>query len=108
MRRQLTTTDAATLIKVEGQRDGWLRERGDELVDKHVAEAEQGRDVDQVLEAGQRRLTGQVRVVGRVVGDELEDGVGAKTRDRTISGKVWSMRRGSRGSWRAAANCNAQ
>ena len=52
-------------IKVEGQRDWRLRERGDELVDEHVAEAEPGGDVDPVLEPGQRRLAGQVRVVGR-------------------------------------------
>ena len=53
-------------------------ERGDELVDEHVAEAEQGRDVDLVLEPGQRRLAGQVGVIGGAVGDELEDGVGAE------------------------------
>ena len=65
-------------VEVEGQRQGRLRERGDELVDEHVAQAEQGGDVDLVLEAGQGRLTGQVGVVGRAVGDELEDGIGAQ------------------------------
>ena len=65
-------------VEVEGERDGRVRERGDELVDEHVAESEQGRDVDPVLEPGQRRLAGEIRVGGRAAGDELEDGVGAQ------------------------------
>ena len=35
-------------------------------------------DGDGVLEAGQRRLAGQVVVLGRAVGDELEDRIGAQ------------------------------
>jgi hypothetical protein len=41
-------------------------------------EAEQGGDVDPVLEPGQRRLTGEVCIVGRAAGDELEDRIGAE------------------------------
>src|SRR5262249_2563861 len=51
---------------------------GDELVEEDVAQALEGLDGDGVLEAGQRRLAGQVVLVGGAVGDELEDGVGAE------------------------------
>src|SRR5262249_43050448 len=48
----------------------------EELVNEDVAQALEGRDGDGVLEAGERRLAGQVAIVRRAVGDELEDGVG--------------------------------
>ena len=65
-------------VEIEGPRQRRFGERGDELIDEDVAESEQGRNVDLVLEAGQRRLTGQVGVVGRAIGDEFEDRIGAE------------------------------
>jgi hypothetical protein len=53
-------------------------ERGDELVEEHVAQALEGRDRDGALEAGQRRLAGQVVLVRGAVGEELEDRICAK------------------------------
>jgi hypothetical protein len=47
------------------------------VVEEHVAQPLEGHDADGVLEARQRRLAGQVVVLGRAAGDELEDGVGA-------------------------------
>ncbi len=65
-------------VEVESQRPGRLRERGDELVHEQGAQPEQRADVDLVLKAGQGRLTGQVGVLGRAVGDEFEDGIGSE------------------------------
>jgi hypothetical protein len=65
-------------VEVEGQVAGRAVEGGDELVEENIAQPLQGRDRDGVLEAGQGRLAGQVAVLGGVVGDELEDGVGAQ------------------------------
>jgi hypothetical protein len=56
----------------------WLRERSDELIHEDMAESFQRGDVDLVLEAGQRWLTGQVVIGGRAAGDELEDRMGAQ------------------------------
>ena len=50
----------------------WGGEGGDELIDVHVAEAFERRDVDVVLETRQGRLTGQVRTFGRPTGNQLE------------------------------------
>ena len=63
-------------VEVESQRERRLGERGDELVDEHVAEILQRGNVDLVLEARQRRLAGQVRAVGRAIGDEFEGRIG--------------------------------
>jgi hypothetical protein len=65
-------------VEVEGERDGWFGEGRDELIDEDVAEPPERRDVDEVLEAGECGLTGEVLVVGRAVGEEFEGGVGAK------------------------------
>ena len=51
-------------VEVEGQMFGRGRERSDELIDEQIAEAEQGGDVDDILEARQRGLTGQRWVGG--------------------------------------------
>jgi hypothetical protein len=53
-------------------------EGGNELVEEDVAQSLERFDGDGVLEAGQGRLAGQVMILGRAVGDELEDGVGAE------------------------------
>jgi hypothetical protein len=62
-----------------------LVEGGDELVEEDVTQALKGRVGDGVLEAGQRGLAGQVVVVGRAAGDELEDGSW-----RRVSWSFWS------------------
>ncbi|HKI31791.1 MAG TPA: hypothetical protein VKA46_07975 [Gemmataceae bacterium] len=65
-------------VQVERQMARWGVKGGDELVEEHVPQPLEGLDGDRILEAGQRRLTGQVIVLGGAVGDELEDGVGAE------------------------------
>src|SRR5262249_59295317 len=62
-------------VQVERQAARRPGERGDELVDEEVAQALERGDADGVLEAGQRRLAGQVVPVRGAAGDELEDGV---------------------------------
>jgi hypothetical protein len=65
-------------VQVERQVARRCVEGGDELIDEHVAQALEGLDADRVLEARQGGLAGQVVILGRAVGDELEDGVGAQ------------------------------
>jgi hypothetical protein len=106
-------------VQIERQVARRAVEGGDELIDEDIAQALEGLDGDGVLEAGQRRLAGQVVVVRGAVGDQLEDGVGAQgvvvvpvlvagedakdTGKRTISRKVCSVRSRSRRSSRAPA-----
>jgi hypothetical protein len=75
-------------VEVEGQVAGRTLEGGEELVDKHLAQALEGRDGDGVLEAGQRRLAGQVVLLGGTVGDELEDGVVAEVAMSRVVGRL--------------------
>jgi hypothetical protein len=63
-------------VQIEGERQRRLGERGDELIDERFTKLLQRGDVDLVLEAGQRRLAGQVGIVGRAIGNELEDRIG--------------------------------
>jgi hypothetical protein len=64
----------------------WRRvEGGDELVDEDVAQPLEGPDGDGVLEAGRRRLAGQVVVLRGAVGDELEAGAA-----RRLSWSFWA------------------
>ncbi len=65
-------------VEVERQVARRRIEGGDELVEEDVAQPLEGRDGDGVLEAGQRWLARQLRVVRGAVGEELEDGVGAE------------------------------
>jgi hypothetical protein len=51
---------------------------GDELVEEDVAQQLERQDGDSALEAGQGGMAGQVVLLGRVVGDVIEDGVGAE------------------------------
>ena len=62
-------------VDVEREMAWRLIERLDEQVDQHVAQPPQVGDRDSVLEPRERRLAGEVGVVGQAVGDELEDGV---------------------------------
>ncbi len=52
---------------------GRLVERGDELVEQHVAQAEERAGVDGILEPRERGLAGQIVVVDRAVAEQLED-----------------------------------
>jgi hypothetical protein len=63
-------------VQVEGQVTRRGVEGREELVNEDVAQLLEGRDGDGVLEAGERRLAGQVAIVRRAVGNEFEDGVG--------------------------------
>jgi hypothetical protein len=65
-------------VQFERQVVGRALEGGEELVEEDVTQALEGPDGDGVLEAEQRGLAGQVAILRRAVGDELEDGVGAE------------------------------
>jgi hypothetical protein len=79
-----------TLLDAHQARD---KVRG--LSEAHVAQPLERRDGDGILEAGQRGLAGQVVLLRRAVGDQLEDGVGAQAsataRVRPMRWSNWRM-----------------
>ena len=62
-------------VDVEGQMPWRFGEGSEELIDENVPQIIERADADLIFEAGQRGLTGQGRLVGRAVGEHLEDRV---------------------------------
>jgi hypothetical protein len=55
---------------------GWRVEELNEEIDQDIAQPPEIGDRDRVLEPREGRLAGEVGILGKPIGDELEDGIG--------------------------------